>query len=508
MIKQILSRGGNRWHNWTTNVEMQLQYRQLRYLLRKAKDTEIGRRCDFARICRLPDDEMYQAYCGVVHVCGYESMRAQVMRMVQGEPDVLWPGVCRRFAQSSGTSGGKSKYIPVTRESLSRNHYPGARDAVAFYLNENPGSRMFRGKGLILGGSFANELHLSNTEVKVGDLSAHLIEKINPLVNIFRIPGKEISLMSDWEQKLPRLVEASRHADVTNISGVPSWFLTLLQEVLRSEGKEKISDVWPHLEVFFHGGISFEPYRGIYSSITDATRMHYVETYNASEGFFAAQNELSDHSMLILPDRGVFYEFVPMSQPEAAPISMFGLQPGEIYRMIISTPAGLWRYDIGDTLLVCSLSPLKIKIAGRTQSYINAFGEEVMEHNANHAIAAACRDAEAAVRNYTVAPVYANGQDKGCHQWLIEWEKRPADMDLFTHKLDEALQEVNSDYQAKRRSNIFLGIPQVTTLPAGAFDQWLAVSGNGKRGGQRKIPRLSNDRRIADFLQTLLNRGC
>lgn len=377
---------------------------------------------------------------------------------------------------------------------------PVFRDAVAFYLKVNPKSKMFSGKGLILGGSFANELNLEESKVRVGDLSAHLIDEINPAVNLFRIPDKQTALIADWSEKLPKLVQMSSNANITNISGVPSWFLTLIKEVIASEKVAKISDVWPNLEVFFHGGISFEPYRDIYKKLTDSEKMHFVETYNASEGFFAAQNDLSDSSMLLLIDRGVFFEFVPIVQPDSEPITLAELQEGKIYKLIITTAAGLWRYDIGDTILVSSVNPLKIKIAGRTQCFINAFGEEVMEHNTDYALARACEATGAAVSNYTVAPLYATDSSRGCHQWFVEWEQPPQNIHDFIEILDRSLQEVNSDYQAKRSHNIFLDLPCMVSLHAGTFNCWLQAVGSKKLGGQRKVPRLSNNRDIADAI--------
>ena len=476
----------------------QVQRSLLSGLIRRASSTVYGRDHTFARI------RSYEDFVRAVPIVEYEDIRPLVMRMVAGEKDVLWPGLTRRFAQSSGTSGGKSKYIPVTDDSLRLNHYAGARDAVAFYLAGNPASRMFAGKGFILGGSFANELTLP-PGVKVGDLSANLIDDINPVVNtLFRVPSKEIALMQDWQEKLPRLVEASLHQDITNISGVPSWFLTVLRRVIEAAGASSIHDVWPHLEVFFHGGISFRPYREQYQAICDPSRMHYVETYNASEGFFAAQDSPATSAMMLLPDIGVFYEFIPLDKldsPESAAIPAWQAEPGRTYALVISAPNGLWRYLIGDTVRIESTSPLRITIAGRTRHFINAFGEEVMVHNTDAALAAACSIARCAAADYTVAPVFTTERTKGHHQWLIEWATPPADPGQFAAILDRCLQDENSDYQAKRSSDIFLGPLQITEAPRGLFDRWLAST--GKLGGQRKIPRLSNTRTLIDTLLTM-----
>lgn len=467
----------------------------LKGLLHEARDTEAGRRLKFAQI------RDYDRFRAEVPAAGYPEMRRDIERMVAGEPDVLWPGVCRRFAQSSGTSDGKSKYIPVTDASLRRNHYAGGSAAVARYLDLYPESRLFGGKSFILGGSFANEVKALPAGVRVGDLSANLIEAINPVVNLFRVPDKDVALMADWNRKLPALVEASLHEDITNISGVPSWFLTVLRRVIERAGASTIHDVWPNLEVFFHGGISFEPYREQYRAITDPSRMRYLETYNASEGFFAVQDSLDSRAMRLLIDRGVFYEFIPAScadTDEAQALGAWEVEPGRIYELVITSCNGLWRYRLGDTVRIESVEPLRITIAGRTKSYINAFGEELMVHNAEAALAHACRRCGASALNYTVAPVYADGGHRGRHQWLIEWAEAPADPEAFADTLDRCLQDENSDYQAKRAGGIFLDRLSITAAAPGLFDAWLAST--GKLGGQRKVPRLCNDRRIMDTL--------
>lgn len=495
LVRWKFVKQAERIDRWSAEGE-DIQRSLLRSLLHSARQTAIGKRYDFASIGG------YDEFARRVPVVEYEDIRHDVMRMVNGERDVLWRGKCRNFAQSSGTSGGKSKFIPITPDSLRVNHYPGASDAVAAYMRLVPQSKIFSGKGLILGGSFENELRLENRDVKVGDLSANLIENINPVVNLMRVPSKRVALMSDWEKKLPALIEASMKENITNISGVPSWFLTLLRGVMQRAGVNKISDVWPGLEVFFHGGISFEPYRDEYHRITDPEKMHFIETYNASEGFFAAQTDLADRSMQLLLDRGVFYEFMPMGKGGewGDPVPMWELEKGKTYALIISACNGLWRYSIGDTLRIESVNPLKIRIAGRTKSFINAFGEELMEHNADAAIAATCRECGAAIRNYTAAPVYTTDTSRGRHQWLIEWLAAPSDVGQFAMLLDQHLQRVNSDYQAKRAGNIFLDPLTITTAREGLFDDWLRTVGSGKLGGQRKVPRLSNNRAIIDSM--------
>lgn len=471
----------------------------LRDLVSRGASTSFGGEKGFARVASAPaGEELYRRF-GSIEVNDYPAIRRYVERMVAGEPDVLWPGVCRRFAQSSGTSDGKSKYIPVTRRGLQRSHYAGAAYSVASYLDHYPDSHIFGGKNFILGGSFANELSLP-AGVKVGDLSASLIDKVNPLVNLFRIPSKRIALMADWGEKLPALVEASLRADVRSISGVPSWFLTVLKEVIRRAGVSSIHEVWPNLEVFFHGGIAFGPYRDLYDRVTDASKMRYWENYNASEGFFAVQERPGSPEMGLLLDVDTFYEFLPAGEG-ACPLPVWEAEPGMVAELVVTSSNGLWRYRTGDTVRVESVDPLTITIAGRTKSFINAFGEEVMVHNTDAALEAACRQTGAQVLNYSAAPVYAGDQSRGRHQWLVEFAARPESLDGFAEVLDRALQSVNSDYQAKRAGGIFLDRLEVIEARPGVFDRWLAST--GKLGGQRKVPRLANDRSVMDRLLEL-----
>ena len=469
-----------------------VQQGELVKLVETAALTQLGRKYDFSTI------RTYRDFASRVPLHRYEDLRAMIMRMVDGEAGVLWPGRTLNFAQSSGTSDGRSKYIPITHEALRRNHYQGATDVVAHYLNLNPASRLFAGKAFILGGSFANELRLK-PGVRVGDLSATLIDNINPLANLLRVPSKQIALMPDWHEKLPALVEASIGENITNLSGVPSWFLTVLKRVLERTGKSCIHQVWPELEVFFHGGIAFAPYRAQYEAICDMSRMHFLDTYNASEGFFAVQTDWDDTAMMLLLDIGVFYEFLPIEQtdsPEPDVLPIWEVQPGRTYELIITACNGLWRYRIGDTVTVTQLNPVKIKIAGRTKAFINAFGEEVMVHNTDEAITAAAHETGAQVMNYTVAPVYADNRQSGHHQWLVEFAVAPADAKQFITLVDKHLQQANSDYQAKRAGSIFLAPPTLVVAETGLFDRWLGAT--GKLGGQRKVPRLCNDRHIID----------
>lgn len=500
LARPVFVRRSKRVDSWN-RTSSDLQLRQLIFYLTQAADTDYGRRYRFAEMAKMEDPR--REFARRVPLVNFEDIRPEVMRMIRGEENVLWPGRCANFAQSSGTSGGKSKYIPVTEASLRINHFPGATDAVAHYLRLVPNSKIFAGKGFILGGSFANELKLENSTARVGDLSATLIDRAPAFAQAFRIPSKKIALMSDWERKLPALAEAALKTNVTNISGVPSWFLGVLKQILAISGKSTISEVWPNLEVFFHGGISFSPYRQEYLRIIDPGRMHYLETYNASEGFFAVQNDFRENTMLLIIDAGVYFEFIPVLEPDAEPVGIDDVKRGHIYELIITSVNGLCRYRLGDTVQIESVNPVKISIAGRTRSFINAFGEELMENNAEQAIAAACAKTGASIKNYTAAPVYAAKGKRGRHEWLIEWTRQPKSIKEFAEILDAELRAVNSDYDAKRNHTIFLDPLTIVTARTGLFDDWLQSSGSHKLGGQRKIPRLSNTRTIMDSMLLL-----
>ena len=478
-----------------------VQQGELVRLIEKAALTRIGRKYDFSSI------RTYRQFASTLPLYSYEDLQPTIMRMINGAKDELWPGHCLNFAQSSGTSDGRSKYIPITREYFKWNHYRGSSDVVSHYLNLNPESRIFSGKALILGGSFSNRLKLPRG-VRVGDLSANLIENMNPLANWVRIPNRRVALMEDWNEKLPLLVEAAIGQNVTNLSGVPSWFLTVIREVLKKAGCSCIHEVWPNLEVFFHGGIAFEPYRQQYEEICDMSKMHFLDTYNASEGFFAVQSDWDSEAMLLLLDAGVFYEFLPVEEsgsetPEVYPI--WEIEAGRTYELVITAANGLWRYRLGDTVTIEQLNPVKITIAGRTRSFINAFGEELMVHNADRAITLASQETDSEVLNYTAAPVYSISGQSGHHQWLIEFSREPQDKERFMQLLDQHLREVNSDYDAKRSGNIFLASPTLVLAPSGLFDRWLAST--GKLGGQRKVPRLNNNRDIIDQMLQLMTKN-
>lgn len=467
------------------------QRRVLENLLSRAANTYIGARYGFRYF------KNYNDFAARVPVMDYEDIRPEIETMLAGKKNVLWPGLVRNFAQSSGTSQGKSKYIPITYEGLKANHFAGTREVVANYLNLYPDSHLFSGRSFILGGSFANEVKDLHAGISVGDLSATLIRRIPSVAEVFRVPSRKIALMSDWNEKLPALVEAAINKNITNISGVPSWFLTVIKTILDRTGADNIHQVWPNLEVFFHGGIAFGPYAEQYRAITDPAKMRYFESYNASEGFFACSDSLDSIGMRLLANIGVFYEFEPLDG--STPLPAWAVEQGKTYALIITSCNGLWRYRIGDTVRIESVEPLRITISGRTACFINAFGEELMVHNADKAVCEAAAETGAALADYTVAPVYATRNAHGRHQWLIEWNKEPnGGIKKFAQTLDKHLQQANSDYQAKRAGNLFLDPPEIISLPNGAFSRWLAST--GKLGGQRKVPRLANDRRIVDAI--------
>ncbi len=496
IARRILASRADRFALWPERTE-DIQRAQLDNLLRRAERTVVGHRYDFA------DIRSYADFASRVPTCEYEDIRADVMSMIHGASDVLWPGKCRYFAQSSGTSGGRSKYIPVTTDSFRINHYACAADSVGTYLSLNPQSRLFSGKGLILGGSFANTLGEEAGSAHVGDLSACLIDHAGALASLFRAPSRNVALMADWTEKLPAIVHDTMRENITSLSGVPSWMLAVLNTLLKESGSEDINEIWPNLEVFFHGGIAFGPYRRQYEELTRNLPIHYLENYNASEGFFAIQTEFSDRWMTLLIDRGVFFEFAPLGGGDPVPI--WEVEAGRTYALYITAPNGLWRYGIGDTVRIETLHPVRISIAGRTKSFINAFGEELMEQNADTALAAACEATGAAIADYTAAPVYATQTSTGRHQWLIEWTRPPRDTHAFTEALDNALRRVNSDYDAKRSAGgVFLAEPEITSAPPGLFARYMASSGNGRLGGQRKVPRLRNDRSVIDPLLKLI----
>lgn len=462
-------------------------------LITRTRDTEWGKKHDFTSI------DSIERFSQQVPLNEYESLKPYIDRLREGEKDILWPGEIKWFAKSSGTTSDKSKFIPVSAEALEECHYRGGKDIIAIYLHNNPESEILSGKGLTLGGS--HQINNYNNQSYYGDLSAILIENLPFWVDLIRTPSAEIVLIEKWEEKLEKLTEATLKENVTSLSGVPSWNLVMLKHILEVTGKSNALEVWPNIELFIHGGVSFTPYREQFQKIFPSPAMHYMETYNASEGFFAIQDDPTDPAMLLMLDLGVFYEFIPMNSfrgTDSKAIPLSKVEKGVNYAMVISTNGGLWRYIIGDTVMFTSLSPHKIVITGRTRHFINVFGEEVIIDNAEKALRIACEKTGALIRDYTAAPVFMTDKTKGSHQWLIEFEKYPADLDYFRSLLDHALMSLNSDYEAKRYNNITLDQPGLVAVAQGTFYQWL--QGKGKLGGQNKVPRLSNSRQYADEL--------
>lgn len=477
---------------YTHNSE-EIQRRVMTHLVQQGQRTQYGKTWGMNNV------RTYEDFANRMPVTTYEELKGPIDRMRHGEADVLWPGVVKWFAKSSGTTNDKSKFIPVSADGLKNIHYKGGKDAVALYLRNNPKSKLFDGRSLILGGSHSPNYNVANSIV--GDLSAILIENINPLANLVRVPKKSIALMPDFETKREAIARQTLHANITNISGVPSWMLSVLVRVLELSGKNTLAEVWPGLEVFFHGGIAFGPYREQYHHLVGSSQMHYMETYNASEGFFGLQDAPNDESMLLMLDYDVFYEFIPMDEfgrDNATIVPLWGVVPGQNYAMVISTSCGLWRYIIGDTVMFTSTQPYKFKITGRTKYFINAFGEELIMDNAEQGLAYACKTTGAEVLEYTAAPVFMDAEAKCRHQWLIEFSRQPSSLDAFAKTLDQRLQQLNSDYEAKRHKDITLQQLEVVVARPNLFNDWL--KSKGKLGGQHKVPRLGNSRKNIDEL--------
>lgn len=471
----------------------ELQDRVLLRLVRYAENTEWGKKYDFKSI------RTYGDFKDRLPIQTYDDIKSYVMRLRAGEQNLLWPSEIRWFAKSSGTTNDKSKFLPISKEALQNIHYQGGKDALALYLRMNPESRLFSGKGLILGGSHSPNLNTNHS--LVGDLSAILIQNVNPLVNLIRVPNKKIALMEEWESKIEAIANSTIHKNVTNLSGVPSWFLVLIKRILEKTGKQTLEEVWPNLEVFFHGGVAFTPYVERYKQIIHSPNMHYIETYNASEGYFGTQNELDDSSMLLMIDYGIFYEFIPLQDVGLEHPHIYCLDEIELnknYAVVISTSCGLWRYMIGDTVMFVKKNPYKFNITGRTKHFINAFGEELIIDNAEKGLAKACAETGALISEYTAAPVFMDKRAKCRHQWLIEFAKMPMSVEQFASILDGSLKELNSDYEAKRWKDIALQPLEVIPARKGLFHDWLAEK--GKLGGQHKIPRLSNNR---DYIEEM-----
>jgi hypothetical protein len=474
---------------WKNNP-VDAQREVLQDLVTSAQYTEFGRQYNFHELFNI------KTFKQAVPVHEYDDIKPYIERIMQGEQNILWNTPIYWFAKSSGTTSDKSKFIPISEESLEECHFKAAKDVLTLYYNHHPESALLTGKGLVLGGS--HNINPMNNEAQYGDLSAVLLQNTPFWGHWLRTPDLSIALMDEWESKIEKLANSTIKENVTSISGVPTWTLVLFKRILEITGKSSIADVWPSLELYMHGGVSFTPYKEQFQKLI-GKQINYLEMYNASEGFFAAQENQNDEGMLLFTDHGIFMEFMPVSEYGNKNPITYGLQHVEIgknYAMVISTNGGLWRYLLGDTIQFTSLHPFRIKVSGRLKHFINAFGEEVIVDNTDRAISLACQHTGAVVNDYTAAPVYFSDESNGAHEWLIEFEHEPQDLHLFTKELDGALQAINSDYEAKRHKSIALRMPVIHILKKGTFNQWLQTK--GKLGGQHKVPRLSNERKFLD----------
>jgi len=467
-------------------------------LINAAKDTEWGVKYDYKSITRV------EQYKERVPVSDYDKLLPYINRLRKGEQNILWYSDIKWFAKSSGTTADKSKFIPVSYETLEDCHFKGGKDMLSIYCNNNPDTYIFDGKALGLGGS--HHINEYNNEQYYGDLSAIIIQNLPFWAEFNRTPNLTIALMDEWESKIEKMALATIDDNVTSIAGVPSWTLLLIKKILEITGKTTILEVWPELEIFFHGGVSFIPYKEQFKKLIPPDNFHYMETYNASEGFFGIQDSLHSDELLLMLDYGIYYEFLPLEQLNNAyplTLSLDDVQLNVNYALIISTNSGLWRYMIGDTVKFTSINPYRIKITGRTRNFINIAGEELIIDNAENAFSIACDKTGAVIYEYTGAPVFFDGNDHIAHEWLVEFETAPSDIGYFTEVFDNALKSLNSDYESKRYHNLILKEPKITSLPGGSFYHWL--KSKDKLGGQHKVPRLSNDRTIIDEI-LLLNK--
>ena len=476
-----------------------VQTEWLKKLLNAAKDTEIGNKYDFKTISN------HKEYINRVPVIDYESIKPYIIRLRQGQQNLLWHSDIKWFAKSSGTTTDKSKFIPVSAEAIEECHFKGGKDMLSMYCNNNPETLLFDGKALALGGS--HQISDFNNESYYGDLSAIIIQNLPWWAEFMRTPNLSITLMDKWEHKIEKMADVTKDENVTNISGVPSWTLLLLKRILEKTGKNNILEVWPNLELFTHGGVSFVPYKEQFKKIIPSAKMNYLETYNASEGFFGIQDRNNADDMLLMLDYGVYYEFIPSSDFDnetPKTLTLEEVEIGENYALVITTNAGLWRYKIGDTVTFTSKYPYRIKITGRTKNFINAFGEELIVDNAEKAISIACDKTNALIKEFTAAPIFFSDKNSGGHEWLIEFEKEPSCINYFTEVLDNALKSINSDYEAKRYQDMVLRKPLIKSVPDNTFYNWLKLK--GKLGGQHKVPRLYNDRRYIDDILKMIEK--
>ncbi|MFP5471245.1 MAG: GH3 auxin-responsive promoter family protein [Bacteroidia bacterium] len=464
------------------------------------KNLDNGKQTEFGKTHRFDLISNQQEFREIVPLQDYESLKPFIERTIAGEEKVLWPTTTKWFAKSSGTTQDKSKFIPVTKESLEDCHYKGGKDLLGMYYTNNPDTKLYYGKHLIVGGS-AQINYLTNDSY-FGDLSAIIMKNLPFWCEIRRTPSKDIALMTGWEEKLEKMAHATAAEEVCIIAGVPSWTLVLLKRILQITGKNTIAEVWPRLEMFMHGGVSFTPYKRQFEDIIGNPKMNYVETYNASEGFFGIQDKSEADDMLLMLDYGIYYEFIPMEHfydENPKTIGLEEVQLNKNYALVISTNGGLWRYVLGDTIQFTNLYPFRIKVTGRTKHFINAFGEELIVENSDKAFAVACETTSAKLNEYTGAPIFMTNENTGGHEWLVEFEQAPNDVDLFTKTFDETLKSLNSDYESKRTNDFTIRFPKIISLPSGTFYAWL--KSKNKLGGQNKVPRLSNNRDIIEDIK-------
>lgn len=479
---------------------LEVQEEILYDLIQDAKRTEFGKKYNFFKI------KNYEDFAFQVPIHDYEEMKPYIEKTMKGHQNTIWPSEIEWFSKSSGTTSSRSKYIPVSQESLEECHFKGGKDMIALYMNNYPNSELFSGKALTIGGSLAPNPISPNLYSKVGDISAVITQNLPTWVQIARTPQLEVALLEEWEAKIERMAREVMNENVTSISGVPTWTIVLLRRVLELKGAKHILEVWPNLEVFFHGAVAFGAYRSLFKELIPSESMRYLEIYNASEGFFGIQDQKDSEELLLMLNYGIFYEFIDMEdwESESPKVCSLGdVEEGKNYAILISTNAGLWRYKIGDTVKFTSTRPYRIKISGRTKHFINAFGEEVIVENAEKAIQIAAEKTQSIITNFTAAPVYFDGaKSKGAHEWIVEFKILPKNNQEFINILDASLREINSDYDAKRYKDLALTLPKVHLLPEGIFDLWMRSK--GKLGGQNKVPRLSNTREHIEEILKLI----
>lgn len=469
-------------------------------LIAKAAKTEYGKKFGFENV------NSRESFRSTIPIVSYEELFPYIERLMEGEQNLLWPTEVRWFAKSSGTTNARSKFIPVSNEALEDCHYKGGKDLLSIYVNNYPDTKMFTGKNLVIGGSQQVNQFDKNAKSYYGDVSAVLIKNLPFWAQMVRTPSLDIALMDEWEEKIEKMAHYTIGENVTSISGVPTWTIVLLERILEIRGTSSILDVWPNLEAFIHGAVAFTPYQQLFKSLIPSDKMRYMETYNASEGFFGIQDKTDSSEMLLMLDYGIYYEFIPMEEWESDHPKTLGLDEVEVnknYAILITTNAGLWRYKIGDTVRFTSINPYRIKISGRTKHFINAFGEELIIENAEEAMALACERTSAEMENFTAGPRYLEAGSKGSHEWIIEFNRLPDNLDRFKRILDEKLRELNSDYDAKRHKDLALEAPLIHQVPKGTFYNWM--KSRGKLGGQNKVPRLANDRVYLDDLLRLID---